>query len=80
MGAIVDYLELTQKGQLPLLRPPVKERLSSIMQIDAATRRNLELTQALDGGKDGSLLSTVDRTVTAGGGRLLETPDVMPVP
>ena len=72
MGAIVDYLDLTQKGRLPLLRPPVKERLASIMQIDAATRRNLELTQALDGGKDGSLLSTVDRTVTAGGGRLLE--------
>ncbi len=72
MGAIVDYLDLTQKGQLPLLRPPVKERITSIMQIDVATRRNLELTQALDGGKEGSLLSVVDRTVTAGGGRLLE--------
>ncbi len=72
MGAIIDYLELTQQGQLPLLRPPIKERLSSIMLIDVATRRNLELTQALDGGKEGSLLSAVDRTVTAGGGRLLE--------
>ncbi len=72
MGAVVDYLDLTQKGQLPLLRPPVKERTTSIMQIDAATRRNLELTQALDGGKEGSLLSAVDRTVTSGGGRLLE--------
>ncbi len=72
MGAVVDYLDLTQKGRLPLLRPPVKERTSSIMQIDVATRRNLELTQALDGGKEGSLLSAVDRTVTAGGGRLLE--------
>ncbi len=72
MGAIVDYLDLTQKGRLPLLRPPIKERLSSFMQIDVATRRNLELTQALDGGKEGSLLSSVDRTVTAGGGRLLE--------
>ncbi len=72
MGAIVDYLDLTQRGRLPLLRPPVKERLSSIMQIDVATRRNLELTQALDGGKEGSLLAAVDRTVTAGGGRLLE--------
>ena len=72
MGAIVDYLDLTQKGRLPLLRPPVKERLSSFMQIDVATRRNLELTHALDGGKEGTLLSSVDRTVTAGGGRLLE--------
>ena len=42
------------------------------MQIDAATRRNLELTHALSGGRTGSLLSVMDRTVTAGGGRLLE--------
>jgi DNA mismatch repair protein MutS len=42
------------------------------MQIDAATRRNLELTQALSGGREGSLLATIDRTVTAGGARLLE--------
>lgn len=42
------------------------------MQIDAATRRNLELTQALSGGRDGSLLAAVDRTVTAPGARLLE--------
>ena len=42
------------------------------MQIDAATRRNLELTQALSGGRDGSLLAAIDRTVTAGGARLLE--------
>ncbi|MEO1537426.1 MAG: DNA mismatch repair protein MutS [Pseudomonadota bacterium] len=72
MGALVDYLDLTQKGQMPLLRPPVRESLSGNVQIDAATRRNLELTQALSGGREGSLLSTIDRTVTAGGGRLLE--------
>lgn len=72
MGAIVDYLDITQKGKLPLLRPPVKESASGVMQIDAATRRNLELTHALSGGRNGSLLATIDRTVTAGGGRLLE--------
>ncbi|MFC3170026.1 DNA mismatch repair protein MutS [Paracoccus fontiphilus] len=72
MGAIVDYLELTQKGKLPLLRPPVRERAGGAMQIDAATRRNLELTQALSGGREGSLLSAIDRTVTAAGARLLE--------
>ncbi|AUH33491.1 DNA mismatch repair protein MutS [Paracoccus tegillarcae] len=72
MGAIVDYLELTQKGNLPLLRPPVRERASGAMQIDAATRRNLELTQALSGGREGSLLTAIDRTVTAAGARLLE--------
>ncbi|MEL7013154.1 MAG: DNA mismatch repair protein MutS [Pseudomonadota bacterium] len=72
MGALVDYLDITQKGKLPLLRPPMRESQSRVMQIDAATRRNLELTHALSGGRSGSLLAAIDRTVTAGGGRLLE--------
>ncbi len=72
MGALVDYLDLTQKGKLPLLRPPIKEAAGGAVQIDAATRRNLELTQALSGGREGSLLAAVDRTVTAPGARLLE--------
>ncbi|OWJ97371.1 DNA mismatch repair protein MutS [Paracoccus yeei] len=72
MGAIADYLDLTQKGRMPLLRPPVREAAGGAMQIDAATRRNLELTQALSGGREGSLLASIDRTVTAGGARLLE--------
>ncbi len=72
LGAVVEYLEITQKGKLPLLRPPQREALASAMQIDAATRRNLELTHALGGGRAGSLLAAMDRTVTAGGGRLLE--------
>lgn len=73
MGAIVDYLEITQKGKLPLLKPPVKEAVESFMQIDASTRRNLELAQTLSGSKNGSLLRTIDRTVTGAGARLLET-------
>jgi DNA mismatch repair protein MutS len=72
MGALVDYLDLTQRGKLPLLRPPVREAANGAMQIDAATRRNLEITQALSGGREGSLLAAVDRTVTAPGARLLE--------
>ncbi|WP_420558838.1 DNA mismatch repair protein MutS [Roseovarius sp.] len=72
MGAIVEYLEITQKGKLPLLQKPVRENEARVMQIDAATRRNLELTQSLSGGRSGSLLACIDRTVTAGGGRLLE--------
>jgi len=72
MGAIVGYLELTQKGQLPLLREPTKEQSSDVMQIDAATRRNLELTHSLGGGRAGSLIAAIDRTVTPAGGRLLE--------
>ena len=72
MGALVDYLDLTQRGKLPLLRAPQKEAPGGLMQIDAATRRNLEITQALSGGREGSLLAAVDRTVTAAGARLLE--------
>ncbi|MEL7097457.1 MAG: DNA mismatch repair protein MutS [Pseudomonadota bacterium] len=72
MGALIDYLELTQKGKLPRLTVPRRETLRAHMQIDAATRRNLELTQALGGGRAGSLLATIDRTLTAAGARLLE--------
>ncbi|MEL6410794.1 MAG: DNA mismatch repair protein MutS [Pseudomonadota bacterium] len=72
MGALIEYLEITQKGKLPLLRPPSRESHKGTMQIDAATRRNLELTQAMSGGRQGSLLSIIDKTVTAAGGRLLE--------
>ena len=72
MGALINYLDITQKGKLPLLRPPQKEAEARNVQIDAATRRNLELTHALSGGRAGSLLSIMDRTVTAAGGRLLE--------
>ena len=72
MGALVDYLELTQRGKLPLLRPPVKESAGGAVQIDAATRRNLEITTSMSGEREGSLLSAVDRSVTAAGARLLE--------
>jgi DNA mismatch repair protein MutS len=72
LGAVLDYINLTQRGQLPLLQPPLQEKPSGTMMIDAATRRNLELTQSISGGRDGSLLDVVDRTVTAAGGRLLE--------
>lgn len=72
MGALVEYLEITQVGKLPLLRTPSREAQARVMQIDAATRRNLELTHAMAGGRNGSLLAAVDQTVTAGGGRLME--------
>ena len=72
LGAIIDYLEITQKGKLPALKAPIKENLEKFMQIDASTRRNLELTQTLSGSKKGSLLDVIDRTVTGPGARLLE--------
>ncbi|MEM6744385.1 MAG: DNA mismatch repair protein MutS, partial [Pseudomonadota bacterium] len=73
LGALAAYLELTQRGQLPLLKRPVLEARGGIMQIDAATRRNLEVTRAMAGGREGSLLGAVDRTVSPAGARLLET-------
>ena len=72
LGALVAYLEITQKGRLPRLRPPVREAAGSAMAIDAATRRNLEIAQGAGGGRAGSLVAAVDRTVTAAGARLLD--------
>jgi DNA mismatch repair protein MutS len=72
VGGLVEYLELTQRGRMPLLSPPVREAAGAAIQLDPATRRNLELTQALSGGREGSLLAAIDRTVTAAGARLLE--------
>ncbi len=70
-GAVIDYVELTQKGRLPRIAPLRRLPAGAVMEIDAATRRNLELTEALSGGRRGSLLSTIDRTVTGAGARLL---------
>jgi len=70
-GALVDYVELTQKGKLPRLSSPRRLAEGAVMEIDAATRRNLELTETLTGERRGSLLATIDRTVTGAGARLL---------
>jgi len=70
-GALVDYLEDTQKGNLPRLFPPRRLSADGTMMIDAATRRSLELVRTQNGETTGSLLSTVDRTVTGAGARLL---------
>lgn len=68
-GGVLAYLELTQKGRLPSLRPPQQQVQSGLMLMDAATRRNLEICETLSGEYAGSLLSTIDRTLTAAGGR-----------
>ena len=70
-GALVDYIELTQKGRLPRLNPPRVLAQGSMMAIDGATRRNLELHVTMTGARDGSLLGAIDRTVTGAGARLL---------
>ncbi|MEM7295979.1 MAG: DNA mismatch repair protein MutS, partial [Pseudomonadota bacterium] len=71
LGALLAYLELTQKGQMPLLRRPLRVAARETMLIDAATRRSLEITQTQANEKAGSLLAAIDRTVTAAGARRL---------
>ncbi len=70
-GAVADYLELTQKGRRPRLAALRRWSVGGTMEIDAATRRNLELTRTLSGERKGSLLATIDRTVSGAGARLL---------
>jgi DNA mismatch repair protein MutS len=70
-GALLDYLELTQKGRRPRLAPPRKLAEGSVMEIDSATRRNLELNQTMSGSLSNSLLGIIDRTLTGSGARLL---------
>lgn len=70
-ASLIDYLALTQKESAPTLEAPRKQTANGCMAIDAATRRNLELTSTLGGGRKGSLLASIDQTITAAGARLL---------
>jgi DNA mismatch repair protein MutS len=71
LGGLIDYILLTQVGHVPHLRHPRREEAQSHLLIDGATRNNLELTRTLAGEQRGSLLATIDFTVTAGGARAL---------
>ncbi|MEI6985613.1 MAG: DNA mismatch repair protein MutS [Rhodospirillaceae bacterium] len=71
VGALASYIDLTQKGRAPVLAPPHRILAGTTLEVDGATRRNLELTQTLTGDRCGSLLATIDRTVTGPGARLL---------
>lgn len=70
-GALLDYVDLTQCGKLPRLDPPVKQPPRSVMAIDPATRRNLELVETTAGQREGALLDCIDATLTGAGARLL---------
>ncbi|MEM7398290.1 MAG: DNA mismatch repair protein MutS [Pseudomonadota bacterium] len=73
LGGLLTYVELTQVGRMPLLRPPRRETADRLLLIDAATRVNLELVRSNQGTRDGSLLAAIDRTVTAAGARELSS-------
>lgn len=70
-AAVVAYVEKTQISERPPLGRPERERDGARMFIDPATRANLELVRTLSGDRQGSLIKSIDRTVTGGGGRKL---------
>ena len=70
-GGLLAYLDEVARESLPFLRPPVARSSGDHMMIDAASRESLELTVSASGTRAGSLLASVDRTVTGAGARLL---------
>jgi len=72
-GAVLQLLRETQKEGLSHIRALATYQSSEFMVLDEATRRNLELIATIhDGGRKGSLLGVLDRTMTAMGGRRLK--------
>ncbi|MBD3811120.1 MAG: DNA mismatch repair protein MutS [Betaproteobacteria bacterium] len=70
-GALLDYIQSTQRTALPHIQAIHAERDNDFVQLDAATRRNLELTETLRGEAAPTLLSVLDTTATGMGTRLL---------
>jgi DNA mismatch repair protein MutS len=70
-GALLDYIQATQRTALPHIQAVHAERDGEFVQLDAATRRNLELTETLRGEPAPTLLSVLDTTATGMGTRLL---------
>jgi DNA mismatch repair protein MutS len=72
-GAVMNYLQETQKANLSHLQSVSVYNPSEYMNLDHATKRNLEITFSMhEGGREGSLISILDKTETAMGGRLLK--------
>lgn len=71
-GCLLQYVKDTQRTALPHIRALVKENTQNSVILDAATRKNLELTQNLAGGLDNTLSSVLDKTITPMGSRLLK--------
>lgn len=70
-AAIIEYLNITQKGILPRLIFPNSMNSDETMSIDVSTRRNLEIMESLSGEKGSSLFDIIDLTVTGPGSRAL---------
>lgn len=70
-GALLDYIKHTQRTSLPHINGLTVEQSSHFIQIDAATRRNLEIDQTIRGESAPTLYSLLNTTQTAMGARLL---------
>ncbi|MEL6486464.1 MAG: DNA mismatch repair protein MutS, partial [Pseudomonadota bacterium] len=70
-GGLIAYLEHIGRGTLPLLLPPQLSPANANMVMDEATRASLEILASSTGGREGSLVATLDRCVTGAGSRLL---------
>lgn len=72
-GALLHYIQDTQKADISHIEKLTPFETKSFLQIDDSSRRNLELTQTIIGGKrQGSLLSVLDKTCTPMGARQLK--------
>ena len=70
-GALVHYLRATQKVDLAHVRAIAYRQRADALLIDPTTLKHLEILEGSEGGRDGSLLDELDRTVTSMGSRLL---------
>lgn len=71
-GCLIQYVKDTQRTALPHIRALTYDRQDDSVILDAATRRNLELTQNLAGGSDNTLAAVLDRCATPMGSRMLK--------
>ncbi|WP_058826593.1 DNA mismatch repair protein MutS [Haloferax sp. Q22] len=70
-GGVLAYVEETGAGVLRSMTRLQVYHPSDLLELDATTQRNLELTETMHGDRSGSLFDTIDHTVTSPGGRLL---------
>lgn len=70
-GSVLQYIKYTQRAALPHIQSIKVENIHDCIVIDAATRRNLELSKNLAGGNDYTLASVINKTVTSMGSRML---------